>query len=475
MKKLLASMLLFLGIVSARALEINDLIGYWEWRGENARESAFYLHVDGTCTIIADENSTGTWTYAEDTLELTHGGATMRYSMQYTPAEESEEYRDTLHLTADGYDAYYLQPYTIAESVLREVVQGDVLALSQAYYGSFDKLEGYLEIPGAPDGEHALMLVVDDHIRVLRAFRYADGKWEQWLNSSAAVPQGEEAAQLYTLEKGSQFQYNWDLNNTHVSDGLHFGVNTSNGETTKEGISFVWRDGGFHLYDYQFKPGSYVDVVDGEMVFWNISNGDERFVKATIDTDIRTINFYALPEKPEDIVQNAANAPMISEIKYLSRAFHLLPQQPSFQKNQRCNVYLGPGTGYGRAGNGKAVVSTNDWIQVFAQHDGWLLIQYSISDSRYRIGWIEDDALKAGADIPEISLNAYDYGRLLVDAELTDDPLSSKTKLRTVPQGARVEIVAQLDDAWLYVRYNEGNKTYLGFLPVSVLEFDSNG
>ena len=196
MKKLLASMLLFLGIVSARALEINDLIGYWEWHGGNARESAFYLHVDGTCTIIADENSIGTWTYAEDTLKLTHGGITLRYSMQYTPAEESEEYRDTLHLTADEYDAYYLQPYTIAESVLREVVQGDVLALSQAYYGSFDTLEGYLEIPGAPDGEHALMLVVDDHIRVLRAFRYADGKWEQWLNSSAAVPQGEEAARL---------------------------------------------------------------------------------------------------------------------------------------------------------------------------------------------------------------------------------------------------------------------------------------
>jgi len=36
-------------------------------------------------------------------------------------------------------------------------------------------------------------------------------------------------------------------------------------------------------------------------------------------------------------------------------------------------------------------------------------------------------------------------------------------------------VLAQLDDAWLYVRYTEGNITYMGFLPVSVMMFDSNG
>lgn len=476
MKKLLVCFfLLFASAFSAQALEKNDLIGYWEAAEmTDGFAGAFYLHVDGTCTVFPEES--GEWTFADDMLQLTCGGKTVRYAMQYTAAEENDAYYlDMMHLQADGRAVDFLRRDVPEEDTLRKAVPQAIQKMNQANHGPFDTLEGYLEITGAPDGEHAFLLIVDDEIRMLRAFRYADGAWEQWLNSSAVVPQGKEKATLYTRGKGAEYQYNWDWNTTYVSDGLHIGICTSNGEMTMEGVSFVWQKDGFHLHGYQFEPGNYVDVVNGEMVFWNISNGDERFVKATIATDIREIAFYALPAKPENVAQNADQAPVVSEVKYLNRAFKLSPQEAVFKKNQRCNVYMGPGKSYGRAGNGKALVSTNDWIQVFAKYDGWLLIQYSINDTRYRIGWIEDDAVVSKEDIPRLPMQIYDVGTLLTDAELTDDPLGSKTKVRSVKKGTKVDIMAQLDDAWLYVQYMQEGKTYYGFLPVSVMMFDSNG
>lgn len=472
MKKLLACVfLLLLTVISAQALEKNDLIGYWEFaEGDAGLETAFYLHVDGTCSFFEKEG--GEWSFAADELQLTNGGKTLHYAMQYTQAEDNDLYNsDMMYLQAEGQAAYFVRK----GDAPREMIPEAILDLHQAHHGPFDMLEGYIEMTGAPDGEYAFLLIRDDDVRILRAFRYAFGAWEQWLNSSAAVPQGAEKADLYSYEKGAEYQYNWDWDTTYVSDGLHVGIATSNGEMTIEGISFVWQGDGFHLHGYQFEPGEYVDVVGGEMIFWNISSGDERFVKATIATDIREIAFYALPAKPEDVTQKADRAPVVSEVKYLNRAFKLSPQETAFKKNQRCNVYMGPGKSYGRAGNGKALVSTNDWIQVFAKYDGWLLIQYSISDKRYRIGWIEDDVLASKGDIPQFPMQIYDVGTLLTDAELTDDPLGSKTMVRSVKKGTKVDIMAQLDDAWLYVQYMQDGKTYYGFLPVSMMMFDSNG
>jgi len=58
MKKLLACVfLLLVSAISAQAIEKNDLIGCWEFaEGDTGLETAFYLHVDGTCSMIAQEN-----------------------------------------------------------------------------------------------------------------------------------------------------------------------------------------------------------------------------------------------------------------------------------------------------------------------------------------------------------------------------------------------------------------------------------
>lgn len=45
-----------------------------------------------------------------------------------------------------------------------------------------------------------------------------------------------------------------------------------------------------------------------------------------------------------------------------------------FASAQKYEVYQGPGEEYGRNGNGRAIVSTHDRIQVFGREDGWILI-----------------------------------------------------------------------------------------------------
>lgn len=110
--------------------------------------------------------------------------------------------------------------------------------------------------------------------------------------------------------------------------------------------------------------------------------------------------------------------------------------------DQSRKVYLGPGNNYWRAGKGKATVSTNDWVQVFGQYKGWLLIQYHIDVNQYRIGWINDDVLPAGTTVPELKIDDYwaedmPEEEITADCALTDDPMGAANRLRSSRRGRK--------------------------------------
>ena len=97
------------------------------------------------------------------------------------------------------------------------------------------------------------------------------------------------------------------------------------------------------------------------------------------------------------------------------------PQLASFEKGRRFDVYTGPGTGYFREANGKAMVSTNDWIQVFGEEDGWLLIQYHVSDGKNRFGYIRATQEEACVRVPRL---AWTNARAVCHSRfLTTDPI----------------------------------------------------
>lgn len=80
----------------------------------------------------------------------------------------------------------------------------------------------------------------------------------------------------------------------------------------------------------------------------------------------------------------------------------LTAQNIRFRSDQKYDVYSGPGKDYLRASNGKATVSTNDWIQVFGREDGWILIQYAIDKDHMRFGWISEKALPEFAAVKKL-------------------------------------------------------------------------
>ena len=55
----------------------------------------------------------------------------------------------------------------------------------------------------------------------------------------------------------------------------------------------------------------------------------------------------------------------------------------SFASKQTYAVYAAPDSKGIRGANGRARVSTNDWIQVFGTDGDWLLVQYAITDSHF--------------------------------------------------------------------------------------------
>ncbi|MBQ6689337.1 MAG: hypothetical protein IJN02_08905, partial [Bacteroidales bacterium] len=70
-----------------------------------------------------------------------------------------------------------------------------------------------------------------------------------------------------------------------------------------------------------------------------------------------------------------------------------------FPTGEKYPVYYGPGYGYDRMADGKAAVSTNDWIRVYGEESGVVLnehgspgssvlIEYEISEGRHRFGWV---------------------------------------------------------------------------------------
>lgn len=127
--------------------------------------------------------------------------------------------------------------------------------------------------------------------------------------------------------------------------------------------------------------------------------------------------------------------------------FPLLPGI-EFIQNQKYPVYSGPGEEYLRAGNGKASVSTKDWIQVFGADSGYLMIRYETSPGKHRIGYIPQ----------EVTLNAehlkyldWDWrnAHLPLHAIISENPFDPITDVTAVTEEIPIYLLRDLGE-WVY-------------------------
>lgn len=139
-------------------------------------------------------------------------------------------------------------------------------------------------------------------------------------------------------------------------------------------------------------------------------------------------------------------------------------------KGLKLPVYQGSGEEFGRAAGGKALLSTNGWVQVFGQEGDWLLVQYAINEEQMRFGYVSSENL----NVPEYSLFDLDYQWLnedfvlSVDAVLTDDPLGARGTIARLPAGSQVRLLGILD-LWMYVQAKADGRDVRGFLRIQFL------
>lgn len=173
---------------------------------------------------------------------------------------------------------------------------------------------------------------------------------------------------------------------------------------------------------------------------------------------------------PQPTEEPQLKAPVIPE---------LTAQVGVFPKNKRYDVYEGPRAEHRRAGNGKAVVSTNGEIMVYGTWKGRMMIEYEITKGQHRIGWIDTDQLPASTleGVPELAfpdgsdLDDYTCGVVTSNAILTDDPLNSRTGRDALLQGTSIHVLARLGDDYLVEGFFD-ERLRMGFIPQEQVDLD---
>ena len=476
--------------VDTEAELFTEAAGFWVWRTDSPKTAlgdGVYLHVDGTCALYDvsayDEydpdlitgltfREGGRWSVQGDTLLVAVGDTVHTLPAQYM-VWPAWEWHDGLRI-ADG--AYRQTTPGGMKIPVESVMPEDVLEYIRAFHPKA-VIEDYAELPNTPGGPMALVLHRDASRRQLNIFQWADGKWNDVEDVVKGVPQIDLPDVWLSASKGggtySELWYDEALYDAAYPDGPGFGVWTSNGETYEEGVEYVWEDGGFKLIYYGDNPVRMIDVVGDLLVFYNISDPGITSVPYSFNRELDAVDFYALPRRETDVRFWGEAEPALPT-GHIRKPFdpgenYLAQQDVKLRANQKYPVYMGPGKQYGRAANGKAVVSTKGWVQVLGEYDGWLLIHYAISDKQYRFGWITVGALAKGETAEALPFVFGDYMVANPEVALTDDPLNSRTVLCMLPNGITVERLARLGDAYSLVRVTVDGKVRWGFVPSWVL------
>ena len=340
----------------------------------------------------------------------------------------------------------------------------EVLEHIQSRWADYE-LEDYCEVQGTSKGDYGFALLHKQSERILVGYRRVNGEMKYWLKNAGAVPQGKEKAWLYVGEAGWKDELDRYENPTGkkvYDDGLVFGVTMLDeiGEAYASGVRYRWQNGMFRLTHYYKACLDSVTVTDDGLNFLEYGNGEQGYVKGKVQRDIRYVSFNALPTWIDDAKTKLTVAPNLKDGAFTA-------QKVKFTGGQKYPVYTGPGEDYVRSGNGKGLVSTNGWIEVYGQKDGYILIQYSIDSSHYRFGWIDRNALPEGTSVPAMDfagISADTLSEITQDTFLTDDPLFSQNKLCSLKAGQTVSWLAVLNDDWAYVLVNVNGKMMCGFV-----------
>ena len=263
---------------------------------------------------------------------------------------------------------------------------------------------------------------------VLLAFGWDNGWKYKWFNP-AALPQVYEPIML--VDTSIDLQREKGFNIGFIS------FYSVNGESAEK--SCIWgleSDGAWRLYHLtSIEPFMMFDTSkDNAIRLYDVGwvDGEETdvWVYGSYQKNLRFFSLREFPMSVKQAQEALSNPPSIP-------TGNLTAQKIQFSGGLKYKVYQGPGEEYGQAGKGKAVVSTNDWIQVFGEENGWIFIQYDITSDHMRMGWIEASALPKKASVNELFYSPIS-AITTHNTNLTDDPLFSQSGISVLPISTQV-------------------------------------
>lgn len=226
------------------------------------------------------------------------------------------------------------------------------------------------------------------------------------------------------------------------------------------------------LYDYRNSYMAYIGTgkisyipgkaTDGEprMIF---DDSQKRNVYGVYDNRFAAFSWHSFPTSVSEAREKLTNPPVIPSDFYS-------PARITLRANEQYDVFSAPGRDSYRPAGGKAVMSTNDWVQVFGEEDGWLLVQYDISADQMRFGYVDASALPGGKQVPRLSWYDLPPQTILRSVSITDDPLVSNASVCRLNEGDQVKVLSTFDN-WYYIEATDGyGRTVRGFVPQSCID-----
>ena len=233
-------------------------------------------------------------------------------------------------------------------------------------------------------------------------------------------------------------------------------------------IGGVWRVKQVQDYDAEMMAG----VSSDRIVYYEMyDNGDfldydpeaGKTVYGTYDNRFAGFNIYAFPKTIAEAREKLTNPPVTPTDFYT-------PQVITLRAGEQYDVFAAPGRSSYRAANGKAVMSTNDWVQIFGEEDGWVLVQYDISRDKMRFGYIDASALPRDTEVQTLRWYDLPAQTIKYNVSVTDDPLVSGNIIHSLRAGDSVKVLSEFGN-WYYIETTDNyGKLLRGFVPQSCID-----
>ena len=335
-----------------------------------------------------------------------------------------------------------------AAAALADPLPGDI----RDYFGS----DAPVAAQAKATADTWFVLTQKGNTNTLYCFRLKNNVWKHSFHAVKSVPQGSDKMKMEIMDHFQAFASGIN----HKGPILMIARYAGTDEFYAQAVYYQQNRSGLWNLVCVIDRKSKAEAIEVgkdyvEYYTYDGANWKSTKVKGTVQRDIRYLSLASFPMNAADAKKKLTFAPD------LPADSELQAQEVEFKGGKKYAVYSGPGKDSIRGGKNKAAVSTNGWIQVFGQENGWILIQYSIDKDHYRFGYIDAAALPKDASVS--ALKFYMRNAVITEAvSVTDDPLYSKSVLTTANAGENVTWLASFGE-WAYI---EGSN-YRGFVPMS--------